>query len=175
MCLQLGYCETPPPTLGLRKMAANIPTPRHPEPAHQEQRKKCWDCEERRPREGEGSEEVHGNPGDPGQGEQGVEAGEVESQAWATGAKVPRGRSPRTCSAPRQVRKVERARAWGSRPGDWDGGEGGGGGEQAREGSKKREQARGGKGKERGRGRQDRGGKKGGRKQAEGGKTGGGG
>lgn len=104
-----------------------------------------------------------------------MEAGEVESQAWATGAKVPRGRSPRTCSAPRQVRKVERARAWGSRPGDWDGGEGGGGGEQAREGSKKREQARGGKGKERGRGRQDRGGKKGGRKQAEGGKTGGGG
>lgn len=49
-----------------------------------------------------------------------------------------------------------------------------GGGEQAGEGSKMREQATGGEGKQRGRGGKT-GGKEGGKKQAEGGKTDGGG
>lgn len=94
VCLQLGYCETPPTTLGFRKMAANIPTPRHRDPAHQEQRKKCWGCEERRPREGEGSEGGPREPRRPGAGRAGCGSRRGRATSLGRGWKSSQGPQP---------------------------------------------------------------------------------
>jgi hypothetical protein len=185
VCRQMGYCNTASPPLppahprASERRSANIPTWRHLEPAHQEHGKSAGAAKSVAPEKERGA-----------RGAKAERAG-CESKRGRTGsprgagAKVPRGCSPRTCSAPRQVRKVARARAWGSgaaglgwrgrggeggadREGEYqDDGEKAGGGEAREEKQDRRGEAGG--------GGQDRGGKDGGRKQAEEEKAGGGG
>lgn len=97
VCRQLGCCNTAPPprpSQGLRKTAANIPTWRHLEPAHQEHGKSARAAKSVAPRR-------RGKRGGPGQREQGVRASEVEPAA--PGARVQKfpGAAARAPAPPR--------------------------------------------------------------------------